>query len=153
MGDEKDAVKASEISAARFLALRAAREVADTEVRDRLRRGREKAAAARLAARAASLSVENRWRHVEAHVPGAAHAWLRDVGFPVREFVLGTIGKPVRAVAIDLGCYTPGYVRCRCHSFRGGKWRPMCHPPIVNGSSKDCDVCSDPCASCAKGPL
>lgn len=145
--------KASEASAARFHALRAARETARAGAGDRLRRGREAAAAARLAARIARLRVENRWRHVEAHVPGALHAWFRDVCVPAEEFVLGTTGKSVTAVAIDLGCYTPGYTRCRCHSFRGGKWRPMCHPPIVNGSSKDCDVCSDPCASCAKGPL
>jgi hypothetical protein len=145
------ALKASEVSAARFLALRAARETASAEAGDRLRRGREKVLAARLASRVESMRVESRWRHVEAHVPGAAQAWLRDVDAPAQEFVLGTAGRPVTAVAIDLGCYTPGYSRCRCHSFRGGRWRPMCHPPIVNGSSKDCDVCSDPCSSCAPG--
>lgn len=141
-------MKASEASAARFFALRAIRETSLVSAGTRLRRGREKAAEARLAARVASMQVEERWRFVEARVPGAAPAWLRDVGLSAEEFVLGTVGRPVTAVAIDLGCYTPGYLRCRCHSFREGKWRPMCHPPIVNGASTGCDVCDVPCRDC-----
>ncbi len=76
-----------------------------------------------------------------AHAPAAALAWARDVGLPAEEFVLGTTGKPATAVAIDRGCYTPGYSRCRCHSYWGGRWRPVCHPPIVNKPSIDRDVC------------
>ena len=142
-------MKSSEVSAARFLALRAAREKAQRDAGDRLRRGR--AAAAQLAARVASVQVEDRWRYVEAHVPGAAFTWVRDVGVPAEEFMLGITGKPSTAVAVDLGCYTSGYTRCRCHSFRGGKWRPICHPPIVNGSSASCDVCASPCGDCLVG--
>lgn len=141
--------KPSEVSAARYLALRAVREKAEAEAGTRLRLGRERAAAAaKQAERAADMKVEDCWRYVEFCVPGAALAWLRDVGLPAEEFVLGVAGKPITAVAIDRGCYTPGYTRCRCHSFRKGKWRPMCHPPIVRGSSTDCDVCEAPCGDC-----
>lgn len=141
-------MKPSEASAARYLALRAVREKAEAEAGTRLRLGRERAAAAQQVARVANMKVEDRWRHVETHVPGAVFAWVRDVGLPAEEFVLGTAGRPVTAVAVDRGCYTPGYSRCRCHSFRKGKWRPFCHPPIVNGSSADCDVCDAPCGDC-----
>ncbi len=124
-------MKPSEVSAARYLALRAIREKAEAGARDRLRLGRERAAATRLAARMAKLAVSDCWRYVEAHFPGVAFAWTREIGLPTQGFVFGVTGKPPTAVAVDLGCYTPGYTRCRCHSFRRGKWRPMCHPPIV----------------------
>ncbi len=129
-------MKPSEVSAARFLALRASKsESARISAGARLRRGREQAEEARLAARAACMMVEKPWRYVAAHVPEAMLAWAREVGLPADEFVLGVTGRPARAVAIDRGCYTPGYTRCRCRSFRDDAWRPMCHPPIVNGSS------------------
>lgn len=144
--------KPSEISAARFLALRAAKSAsARTAAGERLRFGRQQAAEARLSARAADMVVEAPWRYVAAHVSDAPLAWLRDVGLPAEEFVLGTTGKPAHAVAIDRGCYVPGYQRCRCHTFRDGRWRPACHPPIVNGPSVDCDVCEVPCATCPAG--
>lgn len=143
-------MKPSETSAARFLALRAAKsKAARAAVVDRLRRGRQQAAEARLLARAARMVVEKPWRYVAAHVPDAPLAWLRDVKLPVEEFVLGTTGKPAHAVAIDRGCYMPEYRRCRCHTFRNGRWRPMCHPPIVNGPSTDCDVCEAACVTCS----
>lgn len=142
MGDEKGAMKPSEASAARFLALQASKsKLSRAAAGERLRRGRLQAAAAR-------LCVDDRWRYIAKHVPDALLAWARDVGLDPSTFVLGITGKPPRVVAVDRGCYEPGYTRCRCHSFREGRWRPMCHPPIVNGSSKDCDVCDVPCVSC-----
>lgn len=122
----------SAASAARFLALQAAKDVrARSAAGARLRQGRLRAADARLVARAAQMAVDDRWRHVVAHVPDALFAWARDVGLDAGEFVLGTTGKPVTAVAIDRRCYGPGYAGCRCHSFRAGRWVPACHPPIV----------------------
>lgn len=142
-------MKASERSAARFLALRATKDApARAAAGERLRQGRERAAEMRRASAVALVPVSV-WRYVSAFVPDAMPAWARDVGLPPEEFLLATTGKPVRAVAIDRGCYLPGYARCRCHSFRGGRWRPMCHPPIVNGLSTDCDVCESPCSTCA----
>lgn len=145
-------MKASEISAARFLALRASKDApARMAAGERLRRGRQRAAEARLSAWRACMVTEKPWQYVAAYVPDAPFAWARDVGLPAEEFVLGTTGRPVHVVAIDLGCYVPGYQRCRCHSYRDGRWRPMCHPPIVNGSSRGCDVCEVPCSTCVTG--
>lgn len=141
-------MKPSEASAARFLAMRAAKEAARAASAERFRRLREQSEASQLAVRVAAMQAEGRWQRVETCVPGAVRAWVIDVGVPAEEFVIGTTGRSVTPVAIDLGCYTPGYSRCRCHSFRDGKWRPMCHPPIVRGSSTDCDVCDTPCSEC-----
>lgn len=127
----------SATSAAKFLALRAAKEAARSTAGTRLRQGRQQAADARLAAQAAQMAVEAHWRYVAAHVPDALLAWVRDVGLDAKEFVLGTTGKPMTAVAIDRRCYAPGYAGCRCHSFRAGRWVPVCHPPIVETSLKE----------------
>lgn len=135
-------MKPSEASAARFLALQAAKsKLSRAAAGERLRRGRLQAAVAR-------LCVNDNWRYIAKQAPDALLAWVRDVNLDPSGFVLGITGKPPTAVAVDRGCYEPGYSRCRCHSFRGGKWRPMCHPPIVNGPSKDCDVCEVPCGTC-----
>lgn len=84
----------------------------------------------RVQARVAALKATSAWALVEAHVEGAVAAWIRDVNLDVDGFILSTTGRPATAIAVDRGCYEPGYARCRCHQYRRGKWVPACHPAI-----------------------
>lgn len=118
------AARTSQESAARFLEAKARREKAEKTAGQRLRQGRDAAARARERAL---------WRYVETYAPRAVGAWYIDVGLDPSEFILGTVGSPPSAVAIDRRCFEPGYTGCRCHKYRNRRWLPACHPPIHLG--------------------
>jgi hypothetical protein len=138
--NKRPVMSGSAMSAARFLSLQVTKSSNRLAAGARLRDGKLRAADTRLAARAAQMAVEEHWRYVAAHVPNALPAWVRDVGLNASEFVLGTTGKPMTAVAIDRRCYEQGYAGCRCHSYHAGRWIPACHPPIVISIEKEFGV-------------
>ena len=71
-----------------------------------------------------------KWQFVEKNVPGCFAAWAETVGLRIEGMTLGVTGKPPRVIALDEGCYLPGYTACRCHVFSGGTWQKRSHPIV-----------------------
>lgn len=111
----------SKDSAARFFALKSGRKV-------RLSRGKH--TRGELQPPIDLRNPPEKWRFVEKHVPGCFSAWAQTVGIITEGMTFGITGKPSRVVAVDDGCYRPGYIGCRCRVFSEGTWRKRTHPVV-----------------------
>lgn len=63
------------------------------------------------------------WDFIDKHCPGAHAAWMRDLGLPDREFIVGITGKPSRAVAWSKDWFTLPELLRQSFVYQDGTWR------------------------------